>query len=286
MKSGLEVLHLTAFSDGPGGGNPAGVVLDAAQLSETEMLEIAAELGYAESAFVTSPPSAPGPGRIGIRYFSPIAEVPFCGHATVATAVALADRYGAGNYLFETQSGEVELVTERTPDGVRASFTSVKPRVDGLGGPEVGRLLALLGLREEQLHPEYPPRIAFAGNPHPVLVIKQQRVFDEFSFDPQALREFMDQQGWPATVTVLHVLAENEFEARNLFPVGTLSEDPATGSAAASTGAYLRELGKIELPGKIWIRQGRHIGRPSLLEVDIPVSGGITVSGSAERITD
>src|SRR5438270_200691 len=86
-----KVLRYTAFSADPAGGNPAGVVLDATGLDDAEQLAIAAELGYSETAFLT-------PGRAErsyrVRYFSPKAEVSFCGHATVAAAVALAERIG------------------------------------------------------------------------------------------------------------------------------------------------------------------------------------------------
>ena len=78
-----EILRLTAFTDDPNGGNPAGVVLDATGLSEAEMLKIAADLGYSESAFAIQRPD----GDYDVRYFSPEMEVPFCGHATIATAV-------------------------------------------------------------------------------------------------------------------------------------------------------------------------------------------------------
>jgi PhzF family phenazine biosynthesis protein len=78
--------------------------------------------------------------------------------------------------------------------------------------------------------------------------------------------------------------AEDGFVARNPFPVGRISEDPATGSAAASTGAYLRELGTLELPARILIHQGEHVGRPGVLTVDIPLAGGITVSGTAVEL--
>src|SRR5215216_6883523 len=99
-----DVLRYTAFSDRPTGGNPAGVVLDADGMSAERMLAIAAELGYSESAFVVGD---------DIRYFSPLAEVPFCGHATIATAVALADRDGPGQRVLNTRSGPVPVTTRR-----------------------------------------------------------------------------------------------------------------------------------------------------------------------------
>ena len=86
MPTPPEVLRLTAFSDDPAGGNPAGVVLDASGLDDAAMLAIAAEVGFSETAFVT----ARRRRRLAVRYFSPLAEVPFCGHATIATGVAWA----------------------------------------------------------------------------------------------------------------------------------------------------------------------------------------------------
>ena len=102
-----DVLHLTAFAVGPGGGNPAGVVLDASALTAVDMLRIAAEVGHAETAFVVDASVAGDDRRVAVRYFSPGAEVPFCGHATIATAVALAERRGVGAFTFETAVGPV-----------------------------------------------------------------------------------------------------------------------------------------------------------------------------------
>ena len=94
----------------------------------------------------------------------------------------------------------------------------------------------------------------------------------------------MDAEGWTGTVTTLFAESATRFDSRNLFPVGTLAEDPATGSAAASVGGYLRALGRIETPARVTITQGWHVGRPSLLTVDIPEAGGITVTGTARRM--
>lgn len=284
MDNGTTVLRLTAFAAEPSGGNPAGVMLDADALSTSEMQQIATEIGYAETAFITGQPTPSEPSRVGIRYFSPTAEVPFCGHATIATAVVLADRGEAKTFLFETPIGEVEIETQRTAAGTIASFTSVEPRVEVMGDGALERLLTLLGVQAADLHPAYPPRLSFAGNIHPVIVFAERPAFDSFTFDPDAMRALMDEQGWAGTVTTLYAISAVKFEARNLFPVGTMSEDPATGSAAAAVGGYLRALRMVDVPVRITILQGRHVGRPSILVVDIPATGGIVVSGTASVI--
>ncbi|WP_320777952.1 PhzF family phenazine biosynthesis protein [Streptomyces sp. CRN 30] len=287
LRSVLRLAAFPATSDGgePTGGNPAGVVLDARGMSDAEMQAVAAEVGYAETAFVVGPPDDGRPRHVGMRYFSPTAEVPFCGHATVATAVALARRTEADAFVFETPAGDVRIDLTRTGGEVVASFTSVPPRVEPIGTDVLARLLDILGLTYDDFDPVHPPRLAFAGNTHPVLVLADQDTFDGFTFAPDVLRTLMDEQRWMGTVTVLKPLGEQEFEARNLFPVGTITEDPATGSAAASVGAYLRDTGLLPVPGTLTIHQGRHVGHPSLLRVAVPAEGGITVSGTATVIT-
>ncbi|PZE82725.1 PhzF family phenazine biosynthesis protein [Curtobacterium sp. MCBD17_032] len=279
----VEVLRYTAFADpdaGAAGGNPAGVVLDAAALSDDEMLAIAQRVGYSETAFVTG---ADG-DRIRVRYFSPAAEVPFCGHATVALAVAVAERQGPGRRVFVTQSGDVVLDTSDSAGRVQVAMTSVEPATRALPDDRLVPLLDLLGLVRDDLDAAHPPLEAFAGNWHPVLVLADADLFHQFRFAPAALADLMRRSGWPATVTVLHPVVPGEYEARNLFPVGRITEDPATGSAAASVGAYLREIGAAAPGDRVVIRQGRHVGRPSVLLVDVPASGGVTVTGGATPI--
>lgn len=275
---GVEVLRFAAFTDEGAGGNPAGLVLDATGLDEAAMLAIAARVGYSETAFLTPH----GPGRYRARYFSPGAEVPFCGHATLAAAVALAERHGSGDVRFDTPVGEVVVGAAALPGGILAGFTSVEPRVRPLADEVAAVLLGLLGLDRADLPPGLPLREAFAGNWHPIVALAARERFDGFSFDPAALRTLMDAQGWTGTVTVIHQAAPDVFEARNLFPVGAITEDPATGSAAAALGGYLRDLGLA--PERFVIRQGRHVGRPSRLLVEVPASGGIRVSGTATAI--
>jgi PhzF family phenazine biosynthesis protein len=276
-----DIQRWTAFSADPAGGNPAGVVLDASALTEERMRAIAADLGYAESAFVET--TADGTRRI--RYFSPVAEVPFCGHATVATAAALAVRDGDGRFTFATSVGPVDIVTTTDAEGLRrVSFTSVPTDVAPLPDDVRGEVLELLGLAEGDLHPQYPPMLAYGGNWHPLLVLADESVFDGFTFDPDRARAVMDARGWPATIIVLRPESPTAWHARNIFPVGTLAEDPATGAAAAATGGYLRATDAVVPPARITIAQGRHVGRPGELVVDIPPAGGVVVSGAAVRI--
>lgn len=277
-----EILRYTAFAAEPGGGNPAGLVLDAAALSDDEMLAVAQQVGYPETAFVVGA-TATGPR---VRYFSPSAEVPFCGHATVALAVALTEREGPGRRVFTTLAGEVALDATVGADGtVQVAMTSVEPATRDIDPALLARLFDLLGLEAADIAPGFPVLESFAGNWHPVLVLHDRELFHQFRFAPGPLAELTREAGWAGTVTVLHRTGDREYEARNLFPAGRITEDPATGSAAASTGAYLRRIGAAQPGDRITIRQGRHVGRPSLLLVDVPEAGGITVTGSATPIS-
>ncbi len=161
----------------------------------------------------------------------------------------------------------------------------MEPSVIDLESHVADRLLTLLHLRRDDLDARMPLAQAFAGNLHPVVAVAARETFDSFAFDPAALRALMDERSWKGTVVVVHVrgdLADGLIvEARNLFPVGAITEDPATGSAAASLGAYLRDRVGVPAPFRFVVRQGRHIGRPSVLEVEVPPTGGIHVRGGA-----
>ena len=272
-----DVLRYTAFSDRPTGGNPAGVVPDAAGIPDERMLEIAAELGYSETAFVDGD---------AIRYFSPLAEVPFCGHATIATAVALAERDGPGTRVFRTRNGPVPIATRRDDQGrLTATLTSVPPRVEPLDPADLDEVLASLGWAREDLDPELPPRVGFAGVFHPILAARTRERLADLDYDFDRLGARMAARDW-TTVQLVWREEPLRFHARDPFPPGGVVEDPATGAAAAALGAYLRELGVVEPPATITILQGEDMGRPSRLLVDLhPGRAEIDVTGTAVPIT-
>ncbi|TVT32473.1 PhzF family phenazine biosynthesis protein [Amycolatopsis rhizosphaerae] len=283
MNTTAEVLRYAAFDVAGEGGNPAGVVLDARGLGEAKMLAIAAEVGYSETAFLVREGDS---RRFDVRYFSPLAEVPFCGHATIASAVAFALREGVGDLLFRTPAGEVPVATGLVDGRVNATLTSVRPAVREAAEQDVEAALEALRWQAGDLDPAMPPRVANAGASHLVLAVAGRDRLAELDYDFDALGAVMARCGWTTLQLVWRDGATGEFHARDPFPPGGIYEDPATGAAAAAFGAYLRELALVETPARIVIHQGADMGRPCRLVADIPAEAGtgISVSGTATEI--
>lgn len=283
-----DVLRYTAFAAGPAGGNPAGIVLDASALDDDAMLKIAADLGYSESAFLTPGPAGADDARTyTLRFFSPKAEVSFCGHATVATAVALADRHGTGDYLFHTPAGEVPVTVDRADGLLRATLTSVEPHVTDVSADDLAEALAALDWPAADLDPALPPRISYAGNHHLVLAAATRARLADLSYDFDRLGALMHRLD---LTTVQLVWREDEkdgrvFHVRDPFPVGGVVEDPATGAAAAAFGAYLRELDLVPAAAVLTLHQGADMGRPGELTVTLREGDPrVRVSGTAVPI--
>ncbi|MFJ2443027.1 PhzF family phenazine biosynthesis isomerase [Streptomyces sp. NPDC087658] len=274
------VLRYTAFTSDPSGGNPAGVVLDASGFDDARMLAVAAEVGYSETAFVTVRDAERR--RFAVRYFSPLAEVDFCGHATVATAVALAERVGPGELVFETQVGEIPVATAADADGVtRATLTSVATDSHPVEDSALDAALAALGWQRSELDPGLPPRVAFGGVWHLVLAVASRARLADLSYDFDGLAGLMRARGW-TTLQLVWQEAPGRFHSRNPFPVGGVVEDPATGAAAAAFGGYLRALGRVPEGGEVVIRQGEDMGRPSTLTLAVDAADPrVRVSGRA-----
>jgi PhzF family phenazine biosynthesis protein len=258
-------------------------VLDASGLDDERMLAIAAEVGYSETAFLYADPEHPvSPDHHVIRYYSPQREVPFCGHATIATAVAIAERTGPRRLFFRAPPGLI-VVDTRTESGraPTATLTSVKTRLRKISDPDLKKCLKFLRWTREDLDPAFPPRIGFAGNYHLILACKTRERLAQLHYDFDRLLELMLRLD---LVTLQLVWRENPdlFHARDPFPVGGVQEDPATGAAAAALGGYLRDLGMLTPPAGFTVLQGEDMGRPSRLTVEVPAEGKqVRVSGRA-----
>lgn len=280
-----SVQRLAAFTTNPDGGNPAGVWIGNRLPDPGVMQATAAEVGYSETVF-----AAPEAGSTRtVRYYSPLAEVPFCGHATIALGVALgaASPESPGDaestYRLDTRVGVVP-VSVRAGDGSPvAALTSVAPSHQGVSSSTIAQALDLLGWQGVSLDPEIPPAIAYAGAHHLVIAVSDRETLRRLEYPFEDLKQFM----LAHDLTTLQLIWKESaavFHARNPFPVGGVIEDPATGAAAAALAGYLRALGLVPTPAEITIHQGVDMGRPSKLEVTVPDDGGIIVRGHAVPI--
>lgn len=274
------LLRLAAFAHNGAGGNPAGVWMGDALPRASSMQRIAAEVGYSETAFV-----APRAGSVRqVRYFSPEAEVSFCGHATIAAGVALGGLHGSGRFLFETAVGsvpvDVDVAAGAGQSRIQATLESVAPRQEPVSPELLAAALEALHWLPSDLSPSIPPAKAYAGAWHLVLAVKQRQRLAALAYNFGALKRTMLSEGL-TTLQLVWRAGSHSFHARNPFPVGGVVEDPATGAAAAALGGYLRDAKLTEAPTRITVHQGADMGRPSLLLVDIPKAGGIRVTGTA-----
>ena len=274
-----KLYHLASFSIGTEGGNPAGVWIGEELPEPATMQQIAADVGASETAFI-----APATGRHrSIRYYSPEVEVSFCGHATIASGVVLGREHGEGTYQLDTAIGEVEVTARQRGTQMEASLRSVDTRQEALADETLQAALNCLGWKTDELDPSLPPVKAYAGAWHLILATANAETLDNLDYDFDALRTMMQREGL-TTLQLVWRERDDLFHSRNPFPIGGVVEDPATGAAAAALGGYLRDANIVATPFEFQIRQGERMGMPSLLEVEVPQTGGIFVTGVARDI--
>ncbi len=178
---------LASFTSDPQGGNPAGVWIGEMLPEPKEMQRIAAEIGFSETAFV-----APNTGsKRTVRYYSPEAEVAFCGHATIATGVALGKKAGTGTYQFETTVGTIPVEVSEHNGEIRAALTSVEPKFEPVPETLLKQALCALGWSVDDLDSSILPARAFGGNWHLVLAVKTKQRLDDLHYDFEKLKKIM-----------------------------------------------------------------------------------------------
>ncbi|ELP5722072.1 PhzF family phenazine biosynthesis protein, partial [Enterobacter asburiae] len=263
------------------GGNPAGVYIGSSLPPVTEMQRIAAEVGFSETAFAA--PVAEGQMREWrVRYFSPEAEVPFCGHATIATGVALSRRFGEGVYQLCLNQTDISVSGWLDNSGAwQAALQSPLTRSQAISGELVAKALALFGYTAADLDPRIPPAFIHGGADHLVLPLKHRSSLAAMHYELAQGRNLMQTNGW-VTILLVYVEGEQIFHTRNPFAYGGVYEDPATGAASAAFAGYLRD---INWPhgGSIDLIQGEDMGMRSLIRAEIAdeLGSSIRVSGQA-----
>jgi len=278
----MKVNKISAFSHNNEGGNPAGVVICEAMPEPKAVLKIAKDVGYSETAFLHKYKDG-----WRVRYFSPEIEVPFCGHATIATGYVLGEQYGAGKYKFYLNHGSIEVSVEKTrADALSVSFKSPATFSEPAPLKYVNSILAAFGLTHKDVNSDFPIRFASAGAKHLIIVLEEHKKLSNMSYEFEHLKKLMGQKEL-ITINLLWQSSANKFHSRNPFPPGGVYEDPATGAAAAALGGYLRDI--------VWsgnssfeVFQGEDMGSPSHLFVEYQAETGsaIKVSGEARYLVN
>jgi PhzF family phenazine biosynthesis protein len=280
MLPAMDVQRIAAFSDGEGGGNPAGVVIAEELPPAAEMQRIAAEVGFSETAF-----AAPLDDGWRVRYFSPESEVPFCGHATIALGAALARQSRDGVFALTLNDARI-TVEGRASGGAMEAALQSPPTRSAKASPElVAEVLELFGYGREALDPRIPPAVVHGGADHLLIALRGREALAAMRYDLGAGRALMRREG---LVTIVFAWSETprRFHTRNAFASGGVYEDPATGAATAALAGYLREIGWPH-GGAIDIVQGEDMGSRSRLHAEIPDAPGssIRVSGTARLLS-
>lgn len=276
----ITVLRIAAFSDGNNGGNPAGVWIGDALPCASKMQAIAADVGFSETAF-----AEPMADAWRVRYFSPLLEVPFCGHATIALGAALALQHGDQTFKLKLNHADISVAGRREGETIAAALQSPTTHSAPMDPLLQKALMELFDYSTDDLALKIPPAKIHGGADHAVLALKERNALARMNYDFERGRELMERAG---LITIALVTAENPqlFHVRNAFAAGGVFEDPATGAAAAAFAGYLRDIGWAH-GGVINIVQGEDMGMRSLIraEIDTPIGGSIRVSGMA-RIID
>lgn len=290
----LTFYTLDVFTTEPFGGNPLAVIPEAPPLEDSLMQAVAREFNYPETVFVAPAHSADALYRL--RIFTPTSELPFAGHPTIGTAQLLFEHGmtpapidGVSEFLLEEDIGLVPIAICATDEGRFFTWLTA-PRLPAPGNtvPSRQRLAAMLGLELEQIGAAGMPesRVFSAGVPFTFIPLIDRDALKRCQLNIAHWHETLS-QGEAPQVYVFCRDAENEFHARMFAPALGVSEDPATGAAAAAFAGYLWDT--TGQAGCYSIAQGEDMGRPSLIHVELTAAGNelqkVRVGGTAVRIS-
>jgi trans-2,3-dihydro-3-hydroxyanthranilate isomerase len=280
-------------------GNPLAVVFDAEGLDDRRMQAIAREMALSETTFVK--PAEDPRHTARLRIFTPAYELPFAGHPTVGTAVALFEARGdngaAGIMVLEENVGPVRCAVSGQPGHVFAEFDL--PRRSEPFAFDVAReaVAAALGLEpgdigfENHVVGGWSAGVRFALVPLSGLAAARR-----MRPNTQLWRELLGEgegAGRPAIFAYCRegVGADTAFHARMFAPDMGIHEDPATGAAvAALSGAIVHFDRPVDGPARYWIEQGVEMGRPSRIRLELDIEGGAIaaarIGGHAVKVAE
>jgi trans-2,3-dihydro-3-hydroxyanthranilate isomerase len=275
-----RISWLDVFAKEPLAGNRLAVVDEADEVSGERMLALAKELNLSETTFVQSPGAEGADYRN--RIFTIEREIPFAGHPTLGTAVAVARWRGVdrASFVQQTEAGLQPIEVHSENGHWRADMVQNEAEF----GTEVdaSAALAAVGLEPSDAHADLTPQVVSTGLPTAIAPVTDAaslgRVTPDFEAIDALLADARPRAGETPNFYLVWLDAEAGEARARMFSTGAPGgEDPATGSAAGPLGAYLAERAGWE---RVTVTQGVEMGRPSVLEVEMAdgrprVGGGV-----------
>lgn len=244
---------LDVFTDRPLVGNGLAVVHDADGVADDVMLAFAKETRLVETTFVQSSDGADYRNRI----WTPAEELPFAGHPSLGTAVAVALERGEQQveYRQQTHAGVQPVRVER--DGDRAHASILQEPAQFGEEVDVAKVLAAVGLGPEAAHPTLRPQFVSTGLTTLIAPVASADAVSRARMDPPAVAALADR-----TFNLYLCAIDGESAWARSFMSELAGEDPATGSAAGPLLAYANARLGTE---RLTVTQGVEMGRPSRL---------------------
>lgn len=270
-------------------GNPLAVVFDYEDLTTEAMQKIAAEFNLSETAFIL--PAEDQLHTARVRIFTPRFEMPFAGHPTVGSAIALAETRGLGNgeaaiLVLEENIGPVRCAVRGDQSGARFAEFDLPQLPENVAlRADTAMLAGALGLDPHDICFEnHRPSGWSAGVPYVTIPVSGLAAAARARLDTGIWSQIapVRPNGVPASAYVYcreTIGHESTFHARMFVGGAPTYEDPATGSAAAAFAGQVNAFDQLPDGSHVcWIEQGIEMGRPSRIRLELEIGDGAIVA--------
>jgi PhzF family phenazine biosynthesis protein len=281
----IKMYVVDAFTDKPFLGNPAGVVLDADELTAEEMQMVAKEINLSETAFIRK---SDKPGvHYRVRYFTPSLEIDFCGHATIASSWVIFSTglvHIDGPLVLETNIGIIPIVAFVNEHVLnQVVMTQVKPQLNPVHD-SVETLCKMTGLNIDDYDTRYSMELAYTGNWHLLIPVRTKEAIDKAAPDFDALAKHNRSQKISTThLFTFDIEKPYLVYTRDFAPSSGVLEDPVTGSANGALAGYLALSGIIS-QNEYHILQGNSRKRPGEVFIRVCRDDGIRVQVGGKAV--
>ena len=273
----VVINQVNAFVAGLGSGNPAGVVTDADNLNEGQMLKIASRVGFSETAFISKSKFA----TKKLRFFTPTEEVDLCGHATIASWAFMQKSTGlkAGKYTQETKAGLLNVNIDQED---LVYMEQATPRFyQNINSDQIADCF---GINKHDFDSVLTPQIVSTGLKDLFVPIKSEAVLSSMKPNFTVITDLSRELG----VIGLHVFCvledrDSTVAARNFAPLVGIDEESATGTANGAMLSYLIKNKAIPKKDKYRVEQGRAMDNLSYIYGKI-IDDKVWIGGQASLI--